>query len=220
MAPFEALYERPCRTPICWTETGDTALLTSDLVEETTEKIRLVTQRLETAQSRQASYADKNRRHVEFVVGDFVFLKVSPTKGVRRFGKKGKLAPRFIGPFLITERVGKVAYRLDLPDTLAGIHPVFHISMLRKYVKDDRKVLAPNVDTTGITVSADASYEVEPVRLLARSERKLRTKVTPMVKVLWDASDETNATWEIEKDVRHDFPHLFDDEVIRLLKSM
>ena len=79
---------------------------------------------------------------------------------MRRFGKKGKLAPRFIGPFLITERVGKVAYRLDLPDSLEGIHPVFHISMLRKYVKDDRKVLAPNVDTTGITVSADASYEV------------------------------------------------------------
>ena len=82
---------------------------------------------------------------------------------MRRFGKKGKLDPRFVEPFFITEPVGKVVHHLDLPDQLARIHHVFHISMLRKYVKDDRKVLAPNVDTTGITVSADASYEVEPV---------------------------------------------------------
>jgi hypothetical protein len=152
---------------------------------------------------------------VEFAVGDFVFLKVSPTKGVRRFGKKGKLAPRYVGPFFITERVGKVAYRLDLPEQLTGIHPVFHISMLRKYVKDDWKVVV--LDISGVVVRADTSYEVEPVRLVARSERKLRTKVVPMVKVLWDASDETNATWEIEEDVRRDFPHLFDDEVMSLL---
>ena len=158
-------------------------MLTSDLVDETTEKIRLVTQRLETAQSRQVSYADKRRRHVEFAVGDFVFLKVSPTKGVRRFGKKGKLDPRFVGPFLITERVGKVAYRLDLPEQLAGIHPVFHISMLRKHVKDDRVIVeAPEVQ--GVTVRTDTSYEVEPVRLMARSERKHRAKVYLMVKVL------------------------------------
>ena len=136
---------------------------------------------------------------------------------MRRFGKKGKLAPRFVGPFFITERVGKVAYRLDLPEQLAGIHSVFHISMLRKYVRDDLKVITP--DVVGITVRADASYEVEPVRLVARCERKLRTKVTPMVKVLWDASDETNATWEIEEDVRREFPYLFEDEVISLLKS-
>jgi hypothetical protein len=115
MAPFEALYGRSCRTPICWTETGDNALIGSDLVVETTEKIKLVIQRLETAQSRQVSYADKSRRYVEFEVGDHVFLKVSPMKGVRRFGRKGKLAPRYIGPFLILERVGKVAYHLELP---------------------------------------------------------------------------------------------------------
>jgi hypothetical protein len=211
MAPFEALYGRPCRTPICWTETGDNALIGSDLVAETTEKIKLVIQRLETAQSRQVSYADKSRRHVEFEVGDHVFLKVSPMKGVRRFGRKGKLAPRYIGPFLILERVGKVAYRLELPEQLSGIHPVFHISMLRKHVKDDNKTIVP--DVTGVTVRADTSYEVEPVRLLAKSTRKHRSRITRVVKVLWSASDLSDATWELEDDVRRDFPHLFEDEV-------
>jgi hypothetical protein len=134
-------------------------------------------------------------------------------------GRKESWLLSLLHHFFITERVGKVAYRLDLPDKLSGIHPVFHISMLRKFVKDDRKVVIPNIDITGITVRADTSYEVEPVRLLARSERKLRSKVTPTVKVLWDASDETNTTWEIEEDVRHDFLHLFDEEVISLLKS-
>ena len=211
MAPYEALYGRPCRTPLCWTETGDNALHTTDLIQETSEKIALIIQRLKTAQSRQVSYADPKRRDVEFSVGDFVFLKVSPVKGVKRFGIKGKLAPRFVGPFEVIERVGKVAYRLNLPDRMSGIHPVFHVSMLRKHVRDDRAVIVPEV--TGVTVRPDTSYEVEPVRLLDRSERRLRNRIQPMVKVLWNAQDQSDATWELEEDVRRDFPHIFDNEV-------
>jgi hypothetical protein len=214
MAPFEALYGRPCRTPLCWSETGDSALHTTDVVRETTEKVAMIIERLKTAQSRQVSYADPKRRDVEFQVGDFVFLKVSPIRGVRRFGKKGKLAPRYVGPFSVESRVGKVAYELRLPQHMAGVHPVFHVSMLRKHVPDGRQVVEP--DVTGVTVRPDASVEVEPVRLLARSERKLRTKVLPLVKVLWSTTDESDATWELEEDVRRDYPHLFENEVFSI----
>ncbi|KAL5538397.1 hypothetical protein UlMin_045742 [Ulmus minor] len=96
---------------------------------------------METAQSRQKSYADKRRRPLEFQVGDSVFLKVAPMKGVMRFGKKGKLSLRFIGPFEILERIGKVAYKLALPPELSSVHNVFHVSMLKKYVSDSSHVL-------------------------------------------------------------------------------
>ena len=129
MAPFEALYGRPCRTLICWTEASDSALLTTDMVKVMTEKIALIIERFKTTHNRQASYVDPKRRHVEFTVGDFMYLKVSPIKGVKRFGKKGKLALRYIGPFEIESRARAVAYRLKLPPYLAGVHPVFHISM-------------------------------------------------------------------------------------------
>ena len=115
MAPFEALYGRPCRSPLCWTEIGERALLGPELVQETTNNVQLIRKRLETARSRQKSYADQHRRDVEFKVGEKVFLKVSPKRGVLRFGKRGKLAPRYIGPFPIIDRVGEVAYRLELP---------------------------------------------------------------------------------------------------------
>lgn len=97
MAPFEALYGRPCRSPVCWTEVGDAATLGPDLVRETTEKMKLIRQRLITAQSRQKSYADRRRRPLSFDVGDHVFLKVAPRKGLMRFGRSGKFSPRFIG---------------------------------------------------------------------------------------------------------------------------
>ncbi|KAL5541142.1 hypothetical protein UlMin_044374 [Ulmus minor] len=96
---------------------------------------------METAQTRQKSYADKRRRSLEFQVGDLVFLKVAPMKGVMRFGKKGKLSPRFIGPFEILERIGKVTYKIALPPELSSVHNVFHVSMLKKYVSDPSHVL-------------------------------------------------------------------------------
>ena len=132
------------------------------IVRETTETIKRIKQRLETAQSRQKSYADQRRRPLEFEVGDFVFLKVSPWKGVMRFGKKGKLAPRFVGPFEITHRVGKLSYRLDLPPNLSNVHPVFHVSMLRKYEPDPSHV----IDHSDLVVEDDISYAVTPMAII------------------------------------------------------
>ncbi|CAM8929358.1 unnamed protein product [Rhodiola kirilowii] len=141
MAPFEALYGRRCRSPIGWFDLGESKLLRPDFIRDTTDKVRLIKDKLLTAQSRQNSYADPKRRELEFQVGDHVFLRVSLMKGVMRFGKKGKLSPRYIGPFEILERVGNVAYRLALPPTLSSMHPVFHILMLRKYISDPSHVL-------------------------------------------------------------------------------
>jgi hypothetical protein len=115
MAPYEALYGRKCRSPICWEEVGERKLLGPELVQMSTEKIKLIREWLKTAQSRQKSYADRRRRDLEFHIGDFVFLKVSPFSGVKRFEKKGKLSPRFVGPFEILEMIGTVAYRIALP---------------------------------------------------------------------------------------------------------
>ncbi|GKB67617.1 putative reverse transcriptase domain-containing protein [Tanacetum coccineum] len=135
-APFEALYGRKCRSPIMWAEVGEGQLIGPELVQETTEKISQIKDRLKAARDRQKSYADKRRKPLEFSVGDYVLLKVSPWKGVVRFGKKGKLAPRFVGPFEIIEKVGPVAYRLDLLEELNGVHDTFHVSNLKKCLAD------------------------------------------------------------------------------------
>ena len=136
MAPYKALYGRPCRPPICWTEVGESPITGSDLIRDTSKKVSLIRQRLLMAQSRKKSYADVRRLPLEFEVGDHVFLKVIPKRGVVRFGKSGKLSPRFIGPLEILERVGTVAYRLDLPSNMLGVHEVFHVSMLQRYSPD------------------------------------------------------------------------------------
>ena len=136
MAPYEALYGRPCRSPLCWTEVGESSITGPDLIRDTSEKVSLIRQRLFTAQSRQKSYADVRRRPLEFEVRDHFFLKVMPKRGVVRFGKRGKLSPRFIGPFEILERIGTVAYRLALPPSMSSVHEVFHVSMLHKYTPD------------------------------------------------------------------------------------
>ncbi|KAJ0827576.1 putative nucleotidyltransferase, Ribonuclease H [Helianthus annuus] len=132
MAPFEALYGRKCRSPVCWNEIGEAQLTGPDLILKTSDKIKKVRDNLQTARSRQKSYADRRRKPLEFQVGDRVLLKVSPWKGVIRFGKTGKLAPRYVGPFKIVERIGKVAYRLALPPELGNVHPTFHVSNLKK----------------------------------------------------------------------------------------
>ena len=205
MAPYEALYGRPCRSPICWAEVGDEALMGPEVVQETTEKISIIRDRIRTAQSRQKSYADLKRRHVEFEIGDHVFLKVSPMRGVVRIGKKGKLAPRYVGPFEILEKVGELAYRLALPTSMSGVHNVFHISMLRKYVPDESHV----IDHSTIEVKENATFVVEPVRILDRSTRKLRRREVELVKVLWSHHDVGDASWELESDMMTRYPQLF-----------
>ena len=180
MAPYEALYGRPCRSPICWTEVGESSITGSDLIRGTSEKVSLIRQSILMAQSRQKSYADVRRRPLEFEVGDQVLLKVMPKRGVVRFGKRGKLSPRFIGPFEILERVGTVAYRLALPPSMSGVHEVFHVSMLRKYTPDPAHV----VDWGQIEVDTDGSFEKGPVCILDSRDQVLRLNTVRLVRVL------------------------------------
>ena len=155
MAPYEALYGRPCRSPIYWIEVGESSITGPELIRDTSEKVSLIRQRLLTAQSQQKSYAGVRRRPLEFEVGDHVFLKVMPKRGVVKFGKRGKLSPRFIGPFEILERVGTVAYQLALLPNMTGVHEVFHVSMLRRYTPDPAHV----VDWGEIKVNMDETFE-------------------------------------------------------------
>jgi hypothetical protein len=134
MAPFEMLYGRRCRTLLFWNETGERKVFGPDILEEAEKQVHMVKENLRVAQSRQKSYADHRRRDLSFDVGDFVYLKVSPMRGLRRFKVQGKLAPRFIGPFKILEKRGAVAYQLELPPQLSDVHDVFHVSQLKKYL--------------------------------------------------------------------------------------
>ena len=128
-------------------------------------------------------------------------------KGVVRFGKKkGKLSPRFVGPFEIIERVGDLAYRLALPPSLSGVHNVFHVSMLRKYIQDESHV----IDLGRVTIREDATFVVTPVRIQDKSTKQLRKKSVDLVKVLWSQHDEGDATWELESEMRTNYPYLFD----------
>jgi len=177
------------------------------LIDQTVEKIEVIRKNLKVAQDRQKSYADRRRKDLEFEVNDMVFLKVSPWKGVIRFQRRGKLNPRFIGPFRVIERIGPVAYRLELPPELDRIHNVFHVSLLRKYMPDPSHVLqAPPVE-----LSSDLSFEVQPVEILDRQVRALRHKSIPMVKVLWRSARVEEITWETEHFMRQHYPQLFAD---------
>ena len=164
-----ALYGRPCRSLVCWTEVGESSITGPDLIRDTFEKVSLIRQRLLRAQSRQKSYADVRRRPLEFEVGDHVFLKVMPKRGVVRFGKRVKLSPRFIGPFEILERVDTVAYRLALLPNMIGVHEVFHVSMLRKYTPDPAHV----VDWGQIEVDTDWTFEEGPVCIVDSRDQVL-----------------------------------------------
>jgi hypothetical protein len=146
-----------------------------------------------------------HRRPLQFEAGDSVFLKISPTKGVIRFGVRGKLSPRFIGPFEITERVGEVAYRLALPPSLEGVHDVFHVSQLRQYVKDPSHV----VDHSELQLRSDLSFSEQPVAVIGRSSKKLKGREIPLVLVSWNGHSPGEATWEREDVVRERYPYLF-----------
>ncbi|KAL5564136.1 hypothetical protein UlMin_027300 [Ulmus minor] len=204
MAPYEALYGRRCRSPVHWYETGESEITAPEFVEDTTQAVKKIQTRMKSAQSRQKSYADKRRRPLEFWVGDSVFLKVSPFKGVIRFGKRGKLNPRYIGPYEILERVGKTAYRLALPPNLASVHNVFHVSMLKKYVSDKSHVL----EQEPIEIHEDLSFEEKPVQILDYKIKTLRNKDISLVKVLWPNQKTEEATWEREDEMRTSYPEL------------
>ncbi|GJY06079.1 putative reverse transcriptase domain-containing protein [Tanacetum coccineum] len=204
-APFEALYGRKCRSPIMWAEVGEGQLIGPELVQETTEKISQIKDRLKAARDRQKSYADKRRKPLEFSVGDYVLLKVSPWKGVVRFGKKGKLAPRFVRPFEIIEKVGPVAYRLDLPEELNGVHDTFHVSNLKKCLANPTL----QVPLDEIQVDAKLNFVEETVEILEREFKKLKQSRISIVKVRWNSKHGPEFTWEREDQMKLKYPHLF-----------
>ncbi|KAK6123003.1 hypothetical protein DH2020_043250 [Rehmannia glutinosa] len=174
MAPYEALYGRRCHSPIHWHEVVRRKIDRIEHIEKT----------------------DFVQETTEF--------KVSPMKGIMRFGKKGRLSPRYVGPYMIVERMGKVAYKLELPQEMTTIHNVFHVSMLKKYVLDPSHVLTPQL----VQIEESFSYEEKPTTILDRGVKKLRNKEIPLVKVLWSNHKVEEATWEREEDIRAKYPHL------------
>ncbi|GJX12054.1 putative reverse transcriptase domain-containing protein [Tanacetum coccineum] len=163
-APFEALYERKCQSPICWAKVGDSQLTGPEIIYKTTKKIVQIKSRIQAARDHQKSYADVRRKPLEFQVGDKVMLKVSPWKGVLRFGKRGKLNPRYIGPFKIIAKVGTVAYRLELPEMLSRVHSTFHVSKLKKCIADEPLP----IPLDDIQVDDKLHFIEEPVEIMDR----------------------------------------------------
>ncbi|GJT57128.1 putative reverse transcriptase domain-containing protein [Tanacetum coccineum] len=204
-APFEALYGRKCRSPVCWAEVGEVQLTGPEIVQETTERIIQVKQRMQAARDRQKSYADLKRKPMEFEVGDKVMLKVSPWKGVVRFGKRGKLNPRFVGPFKVIKRVGDVAYKLELPEELSRVHNTFHVSNLKKCHADEP--LAVPLD--GLHFDDKLQFVEEPIEITDREVKRLKRSRIPLVKVRWNSKRGPEFTWEREDQFRKKYPHLF-----------
>ncbi|KAI3669469.1 hypothetical protein L6452_40705 [Arctium lappa] len=204
-APYEALYGRKCRSPLSWLEIGDRQLSRPDIVQETTDKISIIKGRLKAARDRQKSYADNRRKPLEFQVGDKVLLKVSPWKELVRFGKRGKLSPRYIGPFEIVERVGPVAYKLKLPQELSVIHDTFHVSNLKKCLTDESLVL-PLED---VQINDRLNFVEEPIEILDREVKRLRHSKIPILKVRWNSRHGPEYTWEREDHMKLKYPHLF-----------
>ncbi|CAN6697434.1 unnamed protein product [Malus baccata var. baccata] len=200
MSPFEALYGKSCRTPLCWSEVGERVLVGPEIVEEPTQNIQVIKSNLKAAQYRQKSLAD---RHAT----DRMYNVAIPWKGVVRFGKKGKLSPRYIGPYMITGRVGEVAYRLELPPELSKVHDVFHVSMLCHYLPDPSHVIPPQP----LEINPDLTYDEEPVTILDWKNIELRNKTVRLVKVLWRNHLVEEATWETEDRMREMYRHLFYD---------
>jgi hypothetical protein len=206
MALFEALYGRKCRTPLFWNQTGESQVFGTDILRNTEDQVRVIRENLRVAQSHQKSYADNRRRDLAFEVGDYVFLKVSPMRSVKRFNMKGKLAPRYVGPFKVITRHGEVAYQLKLPKSLSRVHDVFHVSQLKKCLR----MLEEQISLDELTVKEDLTYEEFPVKIVETAERVTRSRVIKMCEVQWNRYSEAKATWKREDELRKSYPQLFE----------
>ncbi|GJS41268.1 putative reverse transcriptase domain-containing protein [Tanacetum coccineum] len=182
-APYEALYERKCRSPVCWSEVGDSQLTGPELICDTTDKIIQIKNHLLAARNRQKSYVNKRAKSLEFEVGDMVLLKVSSWKGAVRFGKRRKLSPRYIGPLKILARVGHVAYTLELPEELKGIHSTFHVLNLKKCLAEGDVV----VSMDEIQLNDKLHMIEELVEVVDREVKRLKQSRIPIVKVRWNS---------------------------------
>ncbi len=188
-----------------WDQTGERQVFGTDILREAEEKVKIIQERLRIAQSRQKSYADNCRRDLTFEEGDYVYLWVTPLRGVHRFQTKGKLAPQFVGPYKIVSRRGEVAYQLELPSSMAGIHDVFHVSQLKKCLR----VPTEEADPERIELQEDLTYVEKPVRILEVNERNTRNRVIWFCKVQWSNHSEEEATWERGDELKSAHPHLF-----------
>ncbi|KAK6121577.1 hypothetical protein DH2020_044681 [Rehmannia glutinosa] len=176
-----------------------------DLVREAMEKVKRSRSGFAHS-SRQKSYADKRKNDLEFEVGDEVFLGLSPRKGLINPKKGGKLSPRYVGPYKILQRIGKLAYRLELPAPYAGMHDVFHVSRLKKYQPDPKHIITELLPP----LMENLSYTERPIRIIDQQIRQLRKREIPMVKVVWQNHNrDEDATWEMEEDIRNQYPELF-----------
>ncbi|GKA66198.1 putative reverse transcriptase domain-containing protein [Tanacetum coccineum] len=214
-APFEALYRQKCGSPVIWAEVGESRLIRPEIMHETTKKIIQIKERLKMARSRQKSYIDKRRKPLEFRVGDHVLLKVSPWKGVVQFGKKGKLTPRYVGPFEIVVCVGSVAYRLKLPQELSCIHDTFHVSNLKKNLAESDI----QVPLEEIEIDENLCFIEEPIEVVARDVKKLKRRRIPFGKVRWNSRRGAEYTWERRKISSRLSTYIF-SPLPRLLQSL
>ncbi|GJQ98614.1 putative reverse transcriptase domain-containing protein [Tanacetum coccineum] len=209
-APFKALYGRKYRSPVLWAEIGEGSLIGPELVLETIDTVVLIKEKLKATRDRQKSYADKRRKPVKFKVGDRLLLKVSPWKGVMHFGKKDKLAPRYVGPFKIVERISLVAYRLRLPEELNNVHDTFHVSNLKKCLADANL----HVPSDEIKVDKTLHFVEEPIKIMDREIKKLKRRKIALVKVRWNSKRGIEFTWEHEDQMRIKYSQLFVDRVV------
>jgi hypothetical protein len=208
MSPFQALYGRNCRTPLHWDQPGERPVFGLDILLEAEENIKMVRENLKTVLSRQQSYADTRRRELSFEVGDYVYLKVSPIRGTKRFGVKGKLAPRYIGLYQIQARHGEVAYQLSLPENLSAVHDAFQVSQLKKCLQVPEEQLS----IEDLEVQEDLTYIEKPSQILETVDRVTRRSTILMCKVKWGHHSEEEATLEREDDLKAKFPELFSSQ--------
>ncbi|GKD11570.1 putative reverse transcriptase domain-containing protein [Tanacetum coccineum] len=182
-APFKALYGRKCRSPVCWAEVGEVQLIGPEIVQETTKKVIQIKQRIQAARDRQKNYAD---------------LKL-------HFGKREKLNPRYIGPFKVLEKVGAIAYKLELPQKLRRVHNMFHVSNLKKCYANEP--LAIPLD--GLHIDDKLYFVEEPIEIMDHEVKQLKQSCIPIIKVRWNSRRGPKFTWEREDQFRKKYPHLF-----------
>ncbi|GKF16515.1 hypothetical protein Tco_0061433, partial [Tanacetum coccineum] len=209
-ALFEALYGRKCRSPVLWAEIEGSSLIRLELVQEKTDKVVVIKENLQATRYRQKSYANSRRKMTEYEVGENVLLKVSPWKGVMRFKKKGKLAPRYVGPFEILGRISPVAYLLRLHEELIGVHDTFHVSNLTKCLGNANL----HVPLNKIKIDKTLRFVEEPVEIIDCEVKRLNRIRIPLVKVHWDSKRGPKFTWERENYMKSKYPWLFVDRAI------
>ena len=198
MTLFEVLYGRRCKTPLCWYESGESVVVGPKIVQQTTDKIKNIQEKMKASQSRQKSYHDKRRKTLEFEKGDHVFLRVTPIMGVSRVLKSHKLTPCFIGTYHSFEKLDEVAYQVNFLLSLANLHDVFHVSQLRRYIAD----LSHVVQLDDVQVRDNLVVETSPMRIEDREFKQLRGKEIALVKVAWGGPMDENVTWELESQMR------------------